>query len=120
MADHNEFGKHGEELAAKYLVQKGYEILHRNYRFQRSELDIIAKKDNMLIVVEVKTRNSSYLAGPEITVTKAKQKSIIKTANFYIREHNLDLETQFDIISIILNPNEQVIEHLEDAFYPML
>lgn len=107
-------------MAANYLLKKGYEILKRNYRFKKSELDIIAKKDGKLIVVEVKTRNSDYLAGPEITVTKKKQKSIVKAANYFIAQNELDLETQFDIISIILNDREQTIEHLEDAFYPLL
>lgn len=120
MAEHNELGQQGEEMAANYLLKKGYEILKRNYRFKKSELDIIAKKDGKLIVVEVKTRNSDYLAGPEITVTKKKQKSIVKAANYFIAQNELDLETQFDIISIILNDREQTIEHLEDAFYPLL
>jgi len=120
MAEHNELGQQGEEMAAIYLAQKGYEVVKRNYRFQKSELDIIARKDGKLIVVEVKTRNSDYLAGPEITITKKKQKALIKAANFYILENDLDTETQFDIVSIILNNNEQTIEHLEDAFYPLL
>ena len=120
MAEHNELGKMGEELAADFLAKKGYEIVHRNYQFKKSELDIIAKKDGKLIVVEVKTRHSDYLAGPEITVTKKKQKALIKAANFYIQQNDLDAETQFDIVSIILNNKEQTIEHSEDAFYPLL
>jgi len=120
MAEHNELGKRGEEVAADFLKKKGYEILKRNYTFKKSEIDIVAKKDNKLIVVEVKTRNSDYLAGPEITVTKKKQKAIIKAANFYIQENDLDCQTQFDIVSVILNNKEQRIEHIEDAFYPLL
>lgn len=120
MAEHNELGKAGEQLAVEFLLKKGYEIVQRNYTFKKAELDIIARKDGKLIVVEVKTRNSDYLAGPEITVTKKKQKAIIRAANFYIQEHDLDIETQFDIISIILNAKEKTIEHMEDAFYPLL
>lgn len=120
MAEHNELGEAGEQLAAEFLSKKGYEIVQRNYTFKKAEIDIIAKKDGKLIVVEVKTRNSDYLAGPEITVTKKKQKSIIRAANFYIQENNLDIETQFDIISIIWNSKEKSIEHIEDAFYPLL
>lgn len=120
MAYHIELGKAGERMAAEYLVKKGYEILHRNYSFKKSELDIVAKKDGVLIVVEVKTRNSDFMAGPEITVTKKKQKAIIRAANFYMEEHRLQAEAQFDIISIILNSNEQTLEHIEDAFYPLL
>lgn len=120
MAEHNELGKAGEEIAVSYLKKKGYTILHRNYTFKKSEIDIVSKLNDKLIVVEVKTRVSDYLAGPEITVTKKKQKSIIKTANFYIQEHDLDIETQFDIVSIIHNSKETRIQHIEDAFYPLL
>lgn len=120
MAEHNELGILGEEIATDFLLKKGYEILTRNYTYVKSEVDIIAKKDGLLVVVEVKTRNSSFMAGPEITVTKKKQKSIIKTANAYIDENALDIETRFDIISIILNSKEKTIDHIEDAFYPTL
>jgi putative endonuclease len=72
-----------------------------------------------LIIVEVKTRASRYLAGPEITVTKSKQQLIIKAANQYIIENEIDLETRFDIISIILNQQETDIDHLVDAYYPL-
>ena len=120
MADHKDLGKEGEALACDFLAKKGYRILHRNYVFKKSELDIVAEKNGKLIVVEVKTRQSDFMAGPEETVTKAKQKAIFKAANFYIQEHDLDMETQFDIISIILNSKEKRIEHLEDAFYPLL
>lgn len=120
MAEHNELGKEGEELAVAYLLKKGYSILKRNYTFKKSELDIVSTKDNKLIIVEVKTRNSDFLAGPEITVTKKKQRAIIKATNFYIDEFDVKMETQFDIISIILNSKEQRIEHMEDAFYPLL
>lgn len=120
MADHNELGKAGEDLAVKYLTQKGYQILRRNFRFKKEEIDIICKQNDMLVIVEVKTRHSDYLAGPEVTVTKRKQRAIIKVANHYILEENLDIETRFDIISIILNEKTKEIEHLEDAFYPTL
>lgn len=120
MAEHNELGKMGESIAADYLTDKGYEILAMNYRFKKLELDILAKDKEQLVVVEVKTRQSPYLAGPEITVTRGKQKGIIKAANQYIIENDIMLETRFDIISILLNSKEKKIEHIEDAFYPTL
>lgn len=118
MAEHNELGKKGEALSVDYLTQKGYDILSTNYRFKHLEIDIIAKYKNQIIFVEVKTRQSSYLAGPEETVTKSKQKLIIKAANQYILENDIDEDSRFDIISIILNDKTKSIEHLEDAFYP--
>jgi putative endonuclease len=120
MADHNDLGKEGEEIAADYLSKKGYQIVARNYTFAKSEIDIVTKKDGLLIIVEVKTRNSDFMAGPHQTITKAKQKAIIKAANFYIHQHNLDIETRFDVVSIILNSKQKLIEHIEDAFYPRL
>jgi len=120
MADHNELGKKGEELAFHYLVKKGYKILAKNWRFKRNEIDIIAEYNNTLIIVEVKTRASRFLAGPEETVTKSKQKTIIKVADAYIQDYEIDIDTRFDIISIILNSKETDIEHLVDAFYPGL
>lgn len=119
MAEHNELGKKGEALASEFLVKNGYKILSKNYRFKKLELDIIAEYKNELIIVEVKTRASRYLAGAEVTVTKNKQKLIIKGANQYIIENKIDLETRFDIISIILNQQETDIDHLIDAFYPL-
>jgi putative endonuclease len=118
MAEHNELGKKGEALAVDFLTQKGYDILSTNYRFKHLEIDIIAKNNSQIVFVEVKTRQTSFLAGPEETVTKSKQKLIIKAANQYIIENEIDEESRFDIISIILNNNTKSIEHLEDAFYP--
>lgn len=120
MADHNELGIQGEQIATDFLKKKGYRILDRNYRFRHLEVDIIAEHAGLLIFVEVKTRNSDFMAGPEITVTKQKQKAIVKVANAYINEQNIDPDTRFDIISIILNQKEKTIEHFEDAFYPLL
>lgn len=118
MAEHNELGKKGEQMAADYLSKKGYKILERNYRFRQLELDILAMDKDELVVVEVKTRQTDYLAGPEVTVTKKKQRDLVKAANAYILEKDMDVETRFDIISIILNQYESSIDHIEDAFYP--
>lgn len=120
MADHNELGKQGEQIAFDYLRKKGYKILERNYRFRHLEVDLIAEYDGFLVVVEVKTRNSDFMAGPEITVTKQKQKAIVKVANAYIHEKEIDPDTRFDIISIILNQKQKSIEHFQDAFYPLI
>lgn len=120
MADHNELGKKGEALAAEFVTKKSYKILERNYRFKHLEADIIATHKKELIIIEVKTRNSSFMADAHETVSRGKQKSLIKVANAYILENDLDLETRFDIISILLNEKVCEIEHLEDAFYPTL
>ncbi len=116
MAEHNDTGVKGEELAASFLIKKGYSILETNWRFKNLEADIIATFDKTLIVVEVKTRNSNYFGEPETFVNKQKQKNLIKTANEYIIRKNLDLEVRFDIVSVILGNSQTKINHIEDAF----
>ena len=118
MADHNDFGKLGEELAVDYLVGKGYEILERNWRNVHKEIDIIAKDGKFLVIVEVKTRQTDEYGNPDIAVTKKKQRMLIAAANAYIFKNQLDIETRFDIISIVFKDGEPVIEHIEDAFLP--
>ena len=118
MAAHNDFGKLGEELAVNYLTGKGYEILERNWRNRHKEIDIIAKDGNELVIVEVKARQSDEYGEPDIAVTKKKQRMLIDAANAYILARGLDVETRFDIVSIVFKGGEPVIEHIEDAFLP--
>lgn len=118
MAAHIDFGKQGEEIAVKYLMDKGYEILERNWRNRHKEIDIIAKDGNELVVVEVKTRKSNDYGDPDFAVNKQKQRLLISAANAYIFRNNLDINTRFDIISIVFNNGEPVIDHIEDAFLP--
>ena len=118
MADHNDFGKLGEEIAANYLVGKGYEIVERNWRNTHKEIDIIAKDGEDLVSVEVKTRQTDEYGNPDIAVTRKKQRLLIAAANAYLFMNKLDVETRFDIISIIFKDGEPVIEHIEDAFLP--
>ncbi len=118
MADHNELGQQGEALAEQHLFKKGYRILHRNWRWQRAELDIVAQKGDLLVVVEVKTRNSSYFGGIESAVSRSKQRQVVKATHGYLLEHGLDLEVRFDIIFVVLNAHTSELQHLEGAFRP--
>lgn len=120
MAEHNQIGQKGEELAVNYLSKKGYQIVECNWRFQKAEIDIIAIYNNQLIVVEVKTRTSEEFESPKEAVTISKQKNIVKAADAYIQERDIDLECRFDVISVLIVANQTDIEHIEDAFYPML
>lgn len=120
MADHNTLGKKGEDLAHRYLVKNGYEIKQLNWRYRKNEIDIIAEKNNLLVVVEVKTRTSEYFENPKEAVTRKKQKFIIKAADAYILENEIDMETRFDIIAVTILNNITKIEHIEDAFQPSL
>ncbi len=118
MAEHNDLGKLGEEIAVKYLTDKGYEILERNWHNVHKEVDIIAKDGRFLVIVEVKTRQTNAYGEPDIAVTRQKQRMLIYAANAYLFRNRLDLETRFDIISIVFNNGEPVIDHIEDAFLP--
>lgn len=117
MADHNDFGKIAEDMAAGYLQKKGCKILVRNYRFQKAEIDIIAEKDNLIIIVEVKARSTDTFMLPQEAVTKAKIKSIVSAANHYLEEFNKDNEVRFDIISVLPDENRNLkVDHIADAF----
>ena len=118
MADHNDIGKLGEELAVQYLIDKGYEILERNWRNVHKEIDIIARDGQDLVIVEVKTRQTDEYGNPDTAVTKQKQNRLIAAANAYLFSKRLDIDTRFDIISIIFRDGAPVIEHIEDAFLP--
>ena len=117
MAYHNELGIIGEQLATDYLSRKGYIILERNFIFDKAEIDIIAKKEDQIIIVEVKTRNSAFFGDPQDFVTKGKIKLLIKAANEYLISNSLELEVRFDIIAILKNKTVEKIEHFENAFY---
>ena len=117
MAEHNELGKLGEELAAEYLQKKGYVILATNWVFQKAEIDILAQKENTLAVVEVKTRSSIDFGLPQDFVKQKKIQLLVKAVNAYVSENDLDLEVRFDIIAINKKGQEFVIEHLTDAFF---
>jgi putative endonuclease len=120
MSKATELGKLGEKMAAEFLQKKGYHILKQNYSFGKAEVDIVAEKNNQMVFVEVKTRQSAYLSDPEYTVSMKKQKQIIKASDAYLKQFNIELESRFDIITIIVNGNYTKLEHMEDAFYPTL
>ncbi|HPE83189.1 MAG: YraN family protein [Aequorivita sp.] len=118
MATHNELGKIGEELAAQYLLKSGYNILHRNFFFDKAEIDIIAQKEEgTVVIVEVKTRNSDFFGDPQDFVTKTKIKNLVKAANEYVISNNLNAEVRFDIIAVLKNRKVEKLEHFENAFY---
>ncbi|WP_312297526.1 YraN family protein [Chryseobacterium sp.] len=117
MADHNDFGKIAEDLAADHLQRNGYKILIRNFRFQKAEIDIIAEKENLIVIVEVKARSTDAFMLPQEAVTKTKIRSVVSAANHYMEEFNKGNEVRFDIITVL--PDEKrklIIEHIPDAF----
>ncbi|GEN71899.1 MULTISPECIES: YraN family protein [Chryseobacterium] len=117
MATHNDFGKIAEDLAAEYLQKNGYKIVTRNFRFQKAEIDIIAEKEGLIIIVEVKARSTDAFMLPQEAVTKTKIRSIVIAANHYLEEFNKSSEVRFDIISVLADGKGNLdIEHIESAF----
>ncbi len=117
MAEHNTLGNKGEQLAVDLLLKKQYEILERNYRFDKAEVDIIAKFGNTLAAIEVKTRSTIDFGNPQDFVKPKQIQRLVKAVDAYIIEHKLDVEVRFDIIAIVKEKNNFKIEHLENAFY---
>lgn len=117
MAEHNELGKLGEEMAVEFLQKEGYTILQTNYTFQKAEIDILAEKAAVLAVVEVKTRSSLDFGLPQDFVKPKKIQLLVKAVDAFVIQNDLDLEVRFDIIAIHKEDKSFVIEHLIDAFY---
>ena len=117
MNNHIELGKAGEEIAVAYLEGKGYRILDRNWRLGKEEIDIIARDGKFLVIVEVKTRSSNVFAEPETSVTKSKQRILIRIANAYVNYRRQHGDVRFDIVTILISPEGETINHIEDAFY---
>lgn len=116
MANHNVLGQKGEELAIDFLIKKGFTIRDRNWRFQKAEVDIIAQKDSILAVIEVKTRSSEFFGNPQDFVNPKKIKLLVKAIDEYVIRKDLDVEVRFDIIAVLHQNNQFSITHLEDAF----
>lgn len=112
-------GRQGEDLACEFLTALGCQIVKRNYRAERGEIDIIALDGADLVFVEVKTDRSGQFGAPEAWVTPRKQKQIVKVAALYLQE--LDQQPppcRFDVITISFCQGQPKIQHLKEAFYP--
>ncbi|MFD0990670.1 YraN family protein [Mariniflexile jejuense] len=117
MAQHNELGKKGEQKAVDFLLENGYEIIERNYRFDKAEVDIIAKKETILAIIEVKTRSSTDFGNPQDFVKPKQIQRLVKAVDEYVSVNELNVEVRFDIIAIVNLGKHYKIEHLENAFY---
>lgn len=123
MAEHNDLGKWGEDEAALYYEDRGYEILERDWKVGKRDIDLIALTENKdtLVFVEVKTRQNNDLQEPEEAVDVKKMRNLAIAANAYVKLHGLDMDVRFDIISVIGKCScVESIECFEDAFNPLL
>ena len=117
MASHNELGKQGEEIALCFLRRNGFEILQTNWVAGKAEIDIIAVKQNVLSIVEVKTRSSAVFGLPQEFVTQKKIRMMRNAVNAFAQQFSIDFEVRFDIIAITKTDVGFEVEHLADAFY---
>lgn len=117
MSKHSKIGQQGEQIAADFLLNKGYNIIARNWRFKQREIDIIASEKDVLVFVEVKTRTSNHLLNPEETVNRKKQSFLRSAAEAYADENPARYNFRFDIISILMNgESPKEIVHFKEAF----
>lgn len=115
-ATHLSTGFNGEDQATEYLREKGYAIIRRNYRVGKAEIDIIARKDDLLVFVEVKTRTNDDFGYPEEFVNRRKQRMILNAADSYILKTGWQEDIRFDIIAITMTKPPELF-HIEDAFH---
>lgn len=111
-------GKLGEEIAIKHLRKLDYKIVEHNWFYEKYEIDIIARNEEWIVFVEVKTRTSDQWGNPEDAISKGKIKRIVEAADFYLKENDVELSARFDVIVVILDGKKIEIEHIEDAFFP--
>lgn len=120
MAQHNELGRRGEELATAFLLSKGYSILDRNWRSGRKEIDIVAQDGNDIVFVEIKTRTDETFNDARDAVDSRKRQHLIYAADAYMRSHTYNLSPRFDIITVVghlADPAAPLtIDHIEDAY----
>lgn len=116
MAQHLKTGEQGEEIARNFLTMQGYEILATNFTYEKSEIDIIAKDDDTIVFVEVKTRSSKRFGLPEEAVTEKKQEKLMEGATNFLEENKILSPIRFDIIAIYLYKGQSEIFHIKDAF----
>ena len=116
MSEHNDIGREGENIATNFLIQKGYEIITRNWRYGPKEIDIVARDGDTMVFVEVKTRSTLAFELPQEAVTKKKMRNLVEAADAYMIQNNIDLEGRFDIVGVLNGTPPKVIEHIVGAW----
>ena len=111
-----ETGRMGEDYAARWLLERGYRLVFRNYHSRYGEIDLIAQKDQVLAFVEVKTRNQDAIAAPCEWVTPAKRRRLIKTALLYLQENPSRLQPRFDVVEIITENRNEFASFLHTSY----
>lgn len=115
-----QFGDEGEDIAVDYLLKKGYEIIERNYRFGKGEIDIVAKdpETGFIVFIEVKSKKNLEFGNPVYSITKNKMKQIKRMAELYLYDKEIkEIDCRFDVVTVLLRGNQKpIIEHFVNAF----
>lgn len=111
------FGQEAEQRAVTYFKSLDFQILAQNFRFNRAEVDLIVKKQDLLVAVEVKARSTNYFGGPEQFVSQKKIDLLVMAMDHYIQSRDLDVELRFDIIGFTYQKAQLKLNHIENAFY---
>ena len=112
-------GQRGEEIAARFLLSEGFDLLHRNWRSGRYELDIVARKEGVLHIVEVKSWKADGLTAPEEAMTRKKFNALFRAAQQYVALYRIDADTQFDLIAVDLLPDStHRLRYIPNAMVP--
>lgn len=109
-------GHKGEDIAADYLKKKGYTVLHRNYNTPLGEADIVARDNNTIVFVEVKTRSSDAFGQPFEAVNHRKQEKLKKIALYYLKHNKIELPVRFDVVSVVSKNGKAEVNHIVEAF----
>ncbi|KAA3440631.1 YraN family protein [Rufibacter hautae] len=117
MAHNTNLGKLGEQAAEAHLTALGYQVIERNYRYKRAEVDLILVKEKTLVLVEVKTRSTHQYGFPEEAVSSRKEAMLQLAADYYIEQHQWPHDVRFDVVSILWKQGRPEILHIEDAFH---
>ncbi|WP_158211877.1 YraN family protein [Robiginitalea sediminis] len=111
------FGSKGEALAAAFLQQKGYRILHRNYRYRKAEVDLVASCGTILVIVEVKTRTVRFYESLAESIPRSKIRRLVAVADHLVASMGWHGEVRFDVIQVLRTGHGYDLVHLESAFY---
>jgi putative endonuclease len=112
-----ELGKKGEEIAHRFLKNKGYRIIERNYVCKMGEVDIIAREKDTFVFIEVKTRRSTAFGPPQMAVDQRKQEQLSRAALYFLKAKRLEgVKARFDVVAILLGPEGEEINLIRDAF----
>ena len=118
MQTKHEKGRKGEQMAWEFFRSKGFELERKNLRIGHREIDLIVRKAELMVFVEVKLRSTDYFGMPESMISKRQERNIVEASDQYLKHIGWEGEVRFDVIAVVANKREKRLLHIEDAFWP--